>query len=998
MNYQELKAKLEQLFRDYSTGDGDAHVREGSVIVDQVINPLTMLLEPVFSDIEEVVEQNNPPNNGAAGDLLDSIGDRFLVSRSSGQRSTANIRLLLSEKQTVSVPSGASVFAGSLEFQTTRSVEFTDRNFSQVVKDGQTLYESPDIPVEAAEEGPEYEVDADKIRTPAFVVDGLVGVYNPAPSTSARNQEPDDRFRERLRQSISSRSMDTFDGLRFLLSDQFSSDVRNLALVQPGDSEMKRDRIRTYEDVTRVGFENKVEGSPNPNGSQLFFRTTRNKLQSPTEFTREVSQSEYAQVTTTDASALSVDTDVIFQDDFTRSRAFQTAVGKGWIAGNTGEAWKDKDAASGIFLNGGDLIFGPRNLRQKQDPTLPDPDSDFPARTLPVQTLSTTQEDQRRAEAINEILQRENVSTETRREVLSAITEPREFPIEGYRGIENNTSPVLQRKVAQPYGFRLSGTFWTTDDENPAAVTMARAENPDQSSTVGRGEARFRWYEGYGFAVQSGSGTEPNVFIIDNAAAHRQLTVVGEEVVGSKLNFDALSQTKMPIDTETLYRYEMTVGVPAQGDQAMTLSVRLWEDGSTRPSSPTVSYGAYTPENRREKLLIPSEEDITTEEDNPLTATHVGLGVSSTEGTEYWKFGEFTVENIQQSYAQAIAEVDVSDVEEDSVEFELSARGKGYDGSAEDYGHEVYVWNETNQQWESSAVETADYGSFGYWTSTFTLQFADRVTPDDTVRLLITSSDPHEGSASSPVSAQLDIDYIQGFSYQGVQHTGGKSDVFFVQTGGEDERPSVTRTTTISSAGPVNNLVPSDFGGPVAEIINVYNGTDTSGVQLSEGSEYRYFWKQDGRRGSMNETVHLGLDSSITGNDVTVEARVHNQVSSVHDFINTSSRRKLDADLLARHKKVVWVDLDMSVTGSISTAPDQVVREWIRNRKEKHLDVASIAAELIDRGMRSVDTESATLETRRISNQGNLKINENFSQTRTRIETFAPGVITITTG
>jgi hypothetical protein len=995
MNRQELKAKFEELFRNYSTGKGDAHVREGSVIVDQVINPLTMILEPVFSDIEELVEQNNPPGAGATGDLLDSMGDRFLVSRTSGQKATADVRLLMNQKTRVSVPSGASVFAGDREFQTTRQVEFAERNFSQVTRDGQTFYESPDIPVEALEEGPEYEVAADAIRTPAFAADGLVGVYNPSPSTSAQSQEPDERFRERLRQSISSRAMDTLDGLRFLLSQQFAGDVKGLVIVEPGDPEMERDLIRTYEEVTKVGFQDKIKGSSSPNASQLFFRTTRNKLEAPTSFSREASQGEYASVTTTSANALSVDTNILYRDDFTRSRAFQTAIGDGWIAGNTGEAWKDKDAASGIYINGGDLVFGPRNRRQKEDPALPAPNDSFPPQTLPVQTLSTTQEDKRRAQIISEILENENISTQTRKEVIEAVTEPREFPIEGYRGIENNTSPVLQRKVAQPYGFRLKGTFLTTDEENPAAFTMARTENPQEASTVGRGEPKFRWYEGYGFAIQAGDGTEPNVFVIDNAAAHRQLTVVGEEVVGSKLNFDTLSQTTMPINTETQYRYEMTVGVPADGDQAMTLSVRVWEDGGTRPSTPTVSYGAYTPENRREKLLVPSGEDITSEETNPLLATQVGLGVSATGGTEYWKFSEFTVQNIQQSYAQAMAEIDVSDVSASSAEFEVSARGKGFDGS-ETYGHQIYVWNVTNNQWEQTPIETASYESFSYWTSKFSVDFTGRLDGDK-IRFLITSTDPHEGSVSSPVISQLDLDYIQGRSYQGEEHTGGKADAFFVQSGGDNYRPSVTRTHTVSAVDNVTALDPANFGGPVSEILNVYNGTDTSGVLLQERSEYRYFWAPDGKRGGMEETLYLGVDSSFVGNDLTVEARVHNQVSSVHDFISTSNKRKLDADILARHKTPVWLDLDMTVTSSLSPSTEEVIREFIYNREQNYIDIAAIASELIDRGVKTVDTDTATLTSRRVTDQGNLVEDVNFSQSCSRIETFIPGNITITT-
>lgn len=1007
MKQQELKAKFQQLFRAYTSGSGDSHVREGSVVVDQVINPLTMALQPIFSDIEDVVKQNNPPDDTASGDLLDSIGERFLASRSEGGRSTANVRLLMNERKSVTLGAGASVFADNLQFKTVRRVEFAESNFTQVTRNGLSLYESPDIAVVAIEEGPEYQVESNKIRTPAFALDGMVGVYNPAPSSPATRSEDDDSFRNRLRRSISSRSMDTYDGARFILSEQFPDLTQNIVIVEPGDPEMRRDLIRTYEEVTTAGFSNKVRDSSDPstgpNSSQLFFRTTRNKLQAPSAFDREASQAEYASVTTTDAEALSVDTDILFRDDFTRDRSFQTAIGDGWIAGNTGEAWKNKDASSGIYVNEGNLIFGPRNRRQKQDDSISSTADGFSSETLPVQAYSATEEDKRRAETVSRILEDENVSSETKNKVVQTITKPKEYPVEGYRGIENNTSPVLQRKIQQPYGFRITGTFWTTDPDNPAAFTMARVENGDQASSVGRGEARFRWYEGYGFAVKAGDGTDPNIFIIDNAAANRQLTVVGEEVVGSKLNFDSLSQSATAIDTKTSYRYEMTVGAPAEGDQAMSLSVRIWEEGGTRPASPTLGYGAYTPENRRENLLVPSTGDITSEQANPLDATHVGLGVSATEGTEYWQFSDFQVRNVQESYAQSIADIDVSDIDESSAEVEMSVRGQGHENGALDYGHEVYIWNETLGDWEADPVETSSYNSFAYQTSTFSLDFSDdngndRTTTSGKIRLLITSSAPHEGTANDPNIAQLDLDYVEARSYEGQTHTGGKADIFVTQSVGDDYRPSTIGTYTITSASNTSKIDPEDIGGPVAEVINVYNGTSASGPQLEEGSEYRYFWAGEGRRGSMEEGFYLAVGSSFVGSDLTVEARVHNQVSSIHNFVHASNKRKLDADLLPRHKRPVWIDLSLSVEGSLSESPESVVREVVATWKKETIDVAAIASALISRGIDSVNTDTASLSARRITDDGNKTENINFSQTRSRTETFVPGTINVTTG
>jgi hypothetical protein len=989
MNRQDTKELLEQLFREYGTGS-DGAVREGSVITDQVINPLAMILEPIFRQADEVVRQNNPPGEGASEDLLDQIGERLLVSRKNGRTPTADIRLLLESPAQIRLPAGSSALAGDLEFQTTRSVRFTEDHFTEVTREGEVLYESPDVPVEAVEIDPQYEVGTSEINVPSFTVPGLVGIYNPAPSTSGQSPEGDEAFRERIQQSISSRAMDTEDGLRFQVGEEFGGEIRNLSVAGPTSPHITRNVVESYEDVQDVGYQNKTQGQGQPNNSFLYYRTTRNKTAGPTAYDQEVRQESYNSVTSPDLSLLSVSTDVLFEDNFNRPQSFQTAIGNQWIAGNTGERWQTKDASSGLYVNGGRLIMGPRNLRQTDDPFLEAPGEPF--QTLPVLTLSATQADRERARTVNQLLQEEGLSSEVRRQVIEEITRAREYPSDGYRGVENNTSPVVQREIAQPHGFRVKGTLRTSDEEHPICVSMARVSNPEELSTVGRGDPKFRWYEGYGFVLQQGGGGAPNLFITDNASAARQMTVVGEEYVGGNLDFNALTQTTVPFDTNTTYRYEMEVGTPAQDENAIPLTVRLWEDGGGRPTTPTLQYGAYVPENRREQLLVPSETDITSPSDNPLQSTQVGVGVSATGGTEYWALDEFQVQNIQQSYAQVISEIDVSGIS-DSVELTISARGKGFNQSgAEDYGHDIYVWNAADEGWEDATLRSPRYSDFSIWTSQFQVDLTDRVTAGGHLRLLITSAYPHEGPAVSPTAAELDVDLIEGRRHQGQVSLGGMADVFLTQTGGSDQRPSTEASTSIASASAVNALSPSDFGGPVSEIVSVTSGQ----VQLEEGSDYRYFWAADGRRGSMNETLYLAVAGGLVGTSIDVTARVHNQVPSIHDFVMNSPKRKVDANLLVRHRQPVRVNLTAEATGSFSTSPDQIIREWVRGRLEDYIDLSALASVLRDRGAETVDVQNATLQAARIDDNGNETIVESSTLERDQTETFVPGDITVT--
>lgn len=1144
MNQQELKQRFEQLFTEYSEGFSEGFAREGSVVVDQVINPLVMVMTPVYDRIADVVEQANPPSGGASGDTLDAIGERLLAPRSEGAKAEADIRLVFAERTEVSLPAGSSVYAGDREFQTTRDARFAPEQLARTEQDNVTAYETPPVPVEAVEAGGEYEVGADAIRTPSFTLPQLIGVYNPAPSTSGTTDESDANYRQRLRQSVSSRAMDTEDGARFLVGDEFAGDVTEIELITPGDDEMQRDAqyvqrvvgesplsvditlerssgstdavnvsvnettatanpedgkavVTGYNSDTKtithtnvvsdvaaglapipfgafvtlfvpagtdanlegwssaeerlganqrpgdtegdyvlfarkgdlslvprqrsvdlsagtttvsfdttlfeqtvspfrsrhlIGFENKTAGSTTPNPSRLLKRTQRNKTEPPDAFEEEATQKEYNDLSRPDFSSLVVGTDVLFAEDFQRDQSMTMALGNGWFAGNTGEKFRAKDVAAGVFTGDGQLLMGPRNLRQKQEGGA--------IEAPPTLNYATTQADKERAQEVDQMLQSENISSELRRRVIDSITRPREYPTNGYRGIENNTSPVVQRKLSQPYGFRMKGVIQTTDDEHPACVTMSRSENPEALSSVGRGAPKFRWYEGYGFALQADTEGAPNVFIIDNASAARQMTVVGEEYVNGKLNFNTLNQTHLPIETETPYRYEMTVGTPADGDHGMTLTVRIWEEGETRPTTPTIEYGAYVPENRRDTLLVPNEGSFTTPSDNPIDATHIGVGVSSTGGTEYWTLSDFEVENVQQSYAQAVAELDVSSVN-DTAEMKIVARGKGYKGGAEEvvYGYDVYAWNEQTDEWDEVYVKKARPSTYRYWTSRLSIDLVNHVTPEGRLRLLITSPEPHEGPAANPETARLELDYIKGSNYDQVTHTGGKADLFFVQSGGTNQRPSTKTTTNLELTGDemVYTMSAEDFGGPVSEVLNVYFGSGTDSPVLEEGSEYRYFWRNPAERGSMNEELQFifGPVAQGTQTTLTIEARVHTRTQALDEFITNSPKRKIDSDLLARHKQPVFVDVDMSMSGTEPPAPSQIIRQMIREYNGNDIGVADIAARLVKGGADTVDTSTATLTARRIDDEGNPQTEDVEVARRSRTETFVPGTITI---
>lgn len=1145
----ELKSRFIQLFREYTPSDSDGLVREGSVVVDQIINPLSMVLEPVYDRVDQVAKQNNPPSQTSTGDVLEATGRRMLVERQQGTNSTAEIHIVLDSPSQIRLPKGTPVFSGETEFQFAQDITFAENQFSETTRQGRTVYESPLITVEAVPSGPEGEVAKEKINTPGFTISNadLLGVYNPQPSTNSREPEGDDRYRDRIKESISSRSMDTEKGLKFLIGDEFGDDVRDISLVGPGDPEMKRDQVYVRRsisnselsvdvDLTRstgttdsisvtingntksvtvnsnaanvvgysiessgfvhegrtdntdlqtqieniaygahvllfvpqnisendlngwstatdrlslvklpstegasdylsfsrkgdrnfipkeqfsdptsgnvtigfsstiyeygvgksssiktVGFTNKTAGKSTPNASRAFVRQTREIKDAPNAFDRELNQPEYNRLSRPDFDAIQIDTDKIYSEDFTRSNDIQTAIGGGWICGNTGEKWQRKDSASGCFIMNNKLVLGPREV----DPSVVNLSNADPAESLPVILSQTSKEAKKSASRIDRLLRSANASSDVREQVIDEFISANSQSVDGIEGVEGNTSPIVQRKLEQPFGFRIRGTVRTTDENgNPACITMARVENPEDASQVNRGPAKFRWFEGYGLALAPSDNTDPNIFIVDNASADRQLTVVGDEYVNGKLDYNVLNQTFKPIDPYTDYEVEITAGAPEIDDNAIPLNVRVWEKGTSRPSDPTISYGAYVPENRRDDLLAPVEGSFTNAQQNPLDATHIGIGVSRTEGKYMWVFDDFEIENVSQVYAQSILELDVRGLEE-YADIRMVARGQGHeDGVGITYGHDMYVWNDANTQWEADPVLEARYDNFEYWTSENRISLNQRVTQDGFLRVLVTSAYPHEGIAANPNIAKLDIDYVEGGNYNRVEHTGGKTDMFFKQQPVNNNRPTESRTHTISNADNLNQLEPSDFGGPIATITRVAIGD----VAL-DPQEFRTFWEDDGLRGSMNETFYLGLSDTIAGNDIEVTADVHTKVPSVDNFIRQSDRRKVDADLLSRHKQIVWVDVTLDVQGNFVSSPQSIVEEYISEFTDRRLTMSDIGSILLNSGATRVDRDNNNVVFRKrwIDINGNEHTEEGDVLSINRTETFAPGTINIQT-
>lgn len=739
------------------------------------------------------------------------------------------------------------------------------------------------------------------------------------------------------------------------------------------------------------GFEGKVTGGLGTVPHRfLKQRPTLPRTAPLSTLVDEATQAEYASLAAPDFSGVTVGTDVLYRASFVRSEAVVLALGDGWLAGNTGEALTIRDVAAGVCLFDGLLVLGPTPFVPAAIKPIAT-DKPF-LNAVGVTTKGVTPQQAEAADEVARLLSKNGTSADMIERVKSAVLRPQEVATDGYKNAAGNTSPVVMRRVADEHGFKVSGTFWTTDTgDNPAAITMARTAPGDAG-------AQFRWYEGFGLgiSVSDGSG-RPNVFALDNGANDRNLTVVGEEYVGGKMAYGVLAQTTVAILPRVRYSYEIVFGVPADAAPgAVSMTARIWTTGGTRPATPSLTYGAYVPTNRRDALLVPSAGAITGSAPNTRTADYVGIGVSQTQAQHYWTFSEFEIRNVDREYAQALLEIRPAPGDTE-IEVMLVARASGYGttAAAEAYGHDLLVWNVKTSSWDLLAAP--NYGTFSPQTTRSAVALANRVSPNGRLYFLISARHPHQGGTSVSTPSTLEVDYVEGGAFARRVHAGGKADLYVSQPlESPDYRPSEVRQATLTGARMIE-VDPALLGGPVEEVISLI--VEGGGLPiLLDPSDYRYFWKDPDLRGSMRERLVLAIDPTLSGVTLTLSCRVHTGLPVLQAFLQTSDDSKSDADVLAFHKQSVFVDVVGEASGPVAGLND-AVRSWVASLTTESVRLSALVDFLYSQGATSVALQGSNrvrTSVRRITSDGNADVVDTEVLTRSRTERFVPGDVALT--
>lgn len=215
-------------------------LQQGDVIVDLLVRPLQILLEPMKREINILRKRQsvNYVNEMTLQDAED-LAANFFVARKQGSLATGTVRILLS------VPTFLAI-TDQVRFSTSDGLYFYPLRQQFISVDtialqrvGSLYY--ADISVVAENQGDEYNVPAGSIT----IVEGIsnfVSVSNPFQMEEGTKSETSAELLARTQSSLTERSLTSRRGITARINDEYP-EVRNMQVIGYGDEEMIRDVI-----------------------------------------------------------------------------------------------------------------------------------------------------------------------------------------------------------------------------------------------------------------------------------------------------------------------------------------------------------------------------------------------------------------------------------------------------------------------------------------------------------------------------------------------------------------------------------------------------------------------------------------------------------------------------------------------------------------------------------------------------------------------------------
>jgi hypothetical protein len=459
-----------------SKGNPVLDTRDGSVISDVLIEPLSFLLNRYELDVKNSLSISSFKNPESIPEsLLDEAMSFFLLTRRSGTKATGEIYLYFSSPVSMTIYSGTTFTSreNKLVFESTRDFTITKAIMVNNYETG--YYFIGPIPVIAADYGDTYSLPKDSLfDINTRVTPSPIKIQNKVGFTTAASKETNTELFERLKRTVNGSSLSSPLNIKNVILNE-DPNIAAIEIIGANSPYMWRDLIYGSSDINafaketfqyaRSGLHDLADDVPHSMWSNNFLDIDpTDEVAFPTieSWATEATDYDYQSVSKLDARYLE-QKQLILVDEFNSNLGvganalytYNNAIGNPWKFNDT-TVENGLRSLDEITLNGIDGIL-----------------------------LGSTQAEYLAIPASIRLARRNGTMTE--QEFLAW------FNAYNISENENNYFPIIHRELSQNAGIAVEFTFKTTDNTEEGRVCFA---------TTRRNKTKFYVHDGFGLAFK----------------------------------------------------------------------------------------------------------------------------------------------------------------------------------------------------------------------------------------------------------------------------------------------------------------------------------------------------------------------------------------------------------------------------------------------------------------------------------------------------------------
>lgn len=235
--------------------DPNLDTREGSVLYDFLIGPLSVVLESYQQDHGSMMNTNSFQNIPNMPEFeLDALGQKYFLSRDPGSKATGNVYLYFNESQKLYIPKGTYFVSKGVQYETSSDF-FTEKFDMEANYDG-IYYKAGPIQVTATAPGTVFNVPANNtFTTNALISSTPVKITNSESISSGVEKEDNETYFDRIKRTLYGSSLASPAAITSVIMNNFAS-VLDVVTIGAGHELMIRDIIHGYVESTTTRTDN----------------------------------------------------------------------------------------------------------------------------------------------------------------------------------------------------------------------------------------------------------------------------------------------------------------------------------------------------------------------------------------------------------------------------------------------------------------------------------------------------------------------------------------------------------------------------------------------------------------------------------------------------------------------------------------------------------------------------------------------------------------------